>query len=661
MNIAQNIFSPEWINTLGWTLLHSLWQGVFISVLIYLTLKVLSRSSSQIRYVIACAGMLFTLVSGVVTFIILSGRNTALSNLSYQVTESYSSMAGDSTFSLRDMISQLGGYLQANMPMIVLFWIAGAFLFSLRLVGGYWYISKLRAQAIFIENNWSENIKSLASALGIERVIRLAESSLVYSPMVIGYLKPIILVPVGMFNGLSTAELETIFLHELAHIKRHDYVINMIQSFIEVIFFFNPFVWMLSNTIRSEREFCCDDTVITKNGNVLAYAKALARLEESRISSTVFALPLADNKNQLMNRIKRIMERSFKPKTERNRMMPVILLVIGLMCASWLTIQTEEKSDQQKDSTQQSVDTLKKKADKSSGYYKKITRTNKNGEPYVVVEEEFDNDIDLADIDAIPAIPSIPAIDAMINIPPMPAISAMMMDIEPIPAIPPIEVDFNAFDFNRFNFDTIPDKAFYHGTKDWEKFSEEFESRFKEKFENFYGANSAEFEKMMQEVQEKLNQEFNEDKIKAFQDQAMQLAKLGDEIPRMEVMRAQQMAMQAQQDAMQAGWERKNAEEMKAWAEKMKLQQEADRGRFEDMEKNLKGMEKNLHAFEGELKEQLIRDGYISGEDEIKDMQWKDGEIRINGKEIKESDRKKYEALHKKYFTDRKEGLHRVE
>src|SRR5690606_8513761 len=103
---------------------------------------------------------------------------------------------------------------------------------------------------------------------------------------------------------------------------RHDYIINLFQSLLETIFFFNPFVWMISSAIRREREFCCDDEVVRRNGSPLTYAKALAQLEEIRHSKPVFALSLAENKNQLLNRIKRIMEKSAKNYSGRERIIP---------------------------------------------------------------------------------------------------------------------------------------------------------------------------------------------------------------------------------------------------------------------------------------------------------------------------------------------------
>jgi beta-lactamase regulating signal transducer with metallopeptidase domain len=638
MNTLQETFSGAWADTLGWTLLHSFWQGLLIAVLVYISLKLFSSASSQVRYAIACSGMLLTLLASLITFGILFSQHQPETTSVYigidQSAKNISGITVSDTFNVQ--VNNIVNFIDTNMFWVVSIWIAGAFLFSLRLIGGYWYISKLRNHAQTIDNAWSEKLQALADELQITKAIHLAESALINSPMVIGYLKPIVLVPLGMFNGLTTAELETIFLHELAHIKRHDYLINLIQSFIEVVFFFNPFIWILSGIVRDEREFACDDTVIRKHGNALAYAQALARLEESRISGNILALALADNKNQLLNRIKRIMERSFKPQMERNRIVPLVLLVVGLLCASWLTIRNDEKTVQQNITSYNIADTTKKKTEKSSSYYKKsITTIDENGEPHEVIVEDFDGDFPIA---PIPVIAGIPPIPNMHSIPPIPVIA-----------------------FDAFYFDTIPGRSFHYRTEEWEKFSEVFEDQFKERFNDFYETHEADFTQMMKEMEEHFQHEFTEEKLQSLQEQVMKHAKLAGEFPQVEeAMHAQQLALQAQQAAMHDGWEKEHAAEMKAWAEEMKGWEKANSERMAAIEKNMKAFENNTKVFEKELKEQLIEDSYLAKDEELKNIHWKaNGDIEINGKEIKAQDKKKYNALHDKYFEGRE--FHRIE
>src|SRR5690606_29204229 len=178
-----------------------------------------------------------------------------------------------------------------------------------RLVMGLKQVSVLRKEATIIDGRWAIRIRELSAQLGILRFVTLAESSRITSPIVIGVLKPMILVPTGMLTGLSTEQLETIFLHELAHIRRYDYLANVVQSLMECIFFFNPFMWMLSGIVRREREYCCDDFVLKHHSSRRAYARALTRLAEIRLARQALGVALGDDKHELLNRIKRIMER----------------------------------------------------------------------------------------------------------------------------------------------------------------------------------------------------------------------------------------------------------------------------------------------------------------------------------------------------------------
>ena len=185
-------------------------------------------------------------------------------------------------------------------------------MFSLRMVSGWFFLNGIKRGAVQITDEWYDKLQSLAENIGLTKTIQLAESTRIQVPMVVGFFKPMILIPTSMLSGLSPAQIETIFIHELAHIRRNDYVINLLQIFFESIFFFNPFVWMLSAIIRREREYCCDDEVISQGSDTIVYAQALASLEEIRLQQPSLALSLAENKNLLFNRIRRIMEKSSK-------------------------------------------------------------------------------------------------------------------------------------------------------------------------------------------------------------------------------------------------------------------------------------------------------------------------------------------------------------
>src|SRR5690606_28076308 len=133
-----------------------------------------------------------------------------------------------------------------------------------------------------------------------------------------------IILPISIFTGLTPDQIDSILLHELIHIRRKDYLINIIQMMMETVFFFNPFVWMLSSIIRREREYCCDDDVIQYSCDARNYAEALTRLEAIHLHTPTFALAAATDKYQLLNRIKRFMEKSVNAQPSWNKFIPIV-------------------------------------------------------------------------------------------------------------------------------------------------------------------------------------------------------------------------------------------------------------------------------------------------------------------------------------------------
>ena len=644
----------EWKETMGWTLLNSLWQAFAILVLVAIVLRIVSSKLSQIRYIIACSGMAIMLLlnSGTFFYLMQPKIDPISAAASHQYAGSHEIFAAEiRNFSLPEFICYIKTVIDANMPLILSGWLIGAALFSLRMVGGWWYISKLRTQATILNNEWSDLLQHLAQQLEIGKVVSLAQSARIHSPLIVGFLKPMVLIPVGMFSGLSSEQIETIFIHELAHIRRHDYIVNLIQSIFETVFFFNPFVWILSNIIRREREYCCDDAVVMKHGSSIAYAHALTHLEEVRLSKSVLALSLAENKNQLLNRIKRIMEKSAKNHSGRDRMIPLVFLVIGLACASWLTIGPDNSFLQNNiPGTQKlSADTAIKKKSKSAAYYRQsVTTIDERGEPHEEVIENYTGDLDL--------IPPVPPVEPVWSIPGVPE----------IPIIPEIPIDEMFLPFS-FTMDSIPEQRFrYKNDKEWAEFSKAFEEKFRTQFSDFYKSHQKDLEKIMDEMKEKFSDQLNEENWAAInQEWALdQQEKALAELQRSgyeafhdideHAQRAQEEARMHMQE-----WQREHQQSLEQMAQEMhgfqmpSLLPAMNEAQFQLMEENLRRMEKQMKSFEKELKENLVKDGYISKEHNLENINWTDdGEIKINGIKIKEADRKKYNDLHRKYLRN---------
>jgi len=151
---------------------------------------------------------------------------------------------------------------------------------------------------------WQERLHTLAERLHISRPVQLCESTLADVPAVIGWLRPVVLMPATMLTGLSPRQIEALLAHELAHIRRHDYVINLIQTGVETLLFYHPAVWWIGRSIRAERENCCDDMAVRVCGDVLTYARALTRMEQLRMHRP--ALALGADGGSLLKRIQRL-------------------------------------------------------------------------------------------------------------------------------------------------------------------------------------------------------------------------------------------------------------------------------------------------------------------------------------------------------------------
>jgi bla regulator protein BlaR1 len=636
MNTLLHFFDGAWAQALGFTVIHSLWQALLIGMLVVGILRCVPSRRSGARYAIAGSGLLLIFLVSTVTFLWLlpsGGSQIKDAAISFKGAMGLSS-ASSETLSLQALLSRAYDFLLGIVPFVVLAWSLGTVLFMLRLFGGWWYTARLKQQAVLMDAPWTERMETLLRQFNIDRVVRLAESAMVQAPVVIGYLKPIILLPVGMCAGLSTTQLESILIHELIHIRRHDYLVNLLQSVVEALFFFNPFVWMISGILRQEREHCCDDAVVLHQGNALAYAHALATLEEVRLSKAGIALSLAENKNQLLNRIKRIMEKSVKNYSPRERIIPVLLLVVGLMCASWLTVQSRNanpaSSEANPDSAGKQVaaaDTAKKK--KSAKYeMRKITTTNEDGKADEKVIETYEGDEDMREImhrdmdmnmdfdhDFDMAI-DIP--DFEFEIPPIPPIPSLS-EIEPIEPMEPIEIH-------------IPDIHIQIPSGNWGRF--------------FMDTQALE-------------------QVEAFADQQAEMADhyaaMAREQAEHHTDRAREMAESSAEKAASHGDKaRAHEEKWKGFEERMKKFESDMRDweavnapKLKAMEDKMKVLEQNMKAFEADLQKQLVSDGYLSKDEKIHSMNWTDdGDITINGTKIKSSDVQKYRDLHRKYFKE---------
>jgi beta-lactamase regulating signal transducer with metallopeptidase domain/ribosomal protein S20 len=282
MNLTQN----PYLEPLGKTLLHFLWQGTLLAAMLAFGLYTLRSRTAQVRYGLACLTLCLMALCPLLTFYALQQRKP-VSLLS----------------SAQPVLAQ--PHANSLLPLLVTIWFIGVIGFTLRLFWAWVGVYRLGHSKIHpLPQELEERGQKIAQQLGIRRTVHLFTSGIAQVPVAFGFVKQVVLLPAGALIGLTPQALEALLAHELAHIRRHDYLINLMQTVLETVLFYHPAIWWVSAQIRQERENSCDDMAIQIMGDRVAYARALASLEVWR---AVPAQPaLAANGSDLLNRIRRI-------------------------------------------------------------------------------------------------------------------------------------------------------------------------------------------------------------------------------------------------------------------------------------------------------------------------------------------------------------------
>ncbi len=309
MNAIHLLSAQPWVERLGSTLLHFLWQGILIAALYVAIRRWIARSSGpNVHYLLACAALAIMAATPVVTWNLLRPPAPApvaasfLKPLSAAVLPAARPAAASLPNAVYDAASA------SLLPWVVAIWIVGAVAFWLRLLGGWIYADRLRSRLVRpAPPEWQQTLESLKTRIRVSRPVRLLVSSLAQAPAVVGWLRPVVLVPVGTLAGLPAAQVEALLLHELAHIRRHDYLVNMVQSVVEAFLFYHPAVWWVSGHIRTDRELCCDDAVIAVSSDAVTYARALSELASA--PTVRLRAVMAATGGPLVHRIARLLGR----------------------------------------------------------------------------------------------------------------------------------------------------------------------------------------------------------------------------------------------------------------------------------------------------------------------------------------------------------------
>ena len=284
-----------WTQALGTALIDFIWQGALVGLALWAALAVLRRRSAAAQYTACCVALLTLCVLPLVTIMTL----WSMASGSTPVSEARAAAAASAAVSTMPQtvlriwmvpetptIAWLARVQQWALPI----WSLGVLLFSLRLVSGYLHSVRLQRAAALSDDHAIATVAQLSNRIGIDRPVRVLTSSVADGLSVVGWLRPAILLPPAAAMGLSPQQLEAILAHELAHIKRHDYLVNLFQIVAETVFFYHPVVWWVSSRIRIERELCCDDVAARASGDAIGYARALAVLARQQLAAPEFSV-----------------------------------------------------------------------------------------------------------------------------------------------------------------------------------------------------------------------------------------------------------------------------------------------------------------------------------------------------------------------------------
>jgi bla regulator protein blaR1 len=325
------------IKAICWTLIHSLWIGLAVALLTGLVIMLTRKSSAALRYRLLCGILVLFVVSAGVTFW-LEMRSAvtfqASANTGHTIHYSVKTIVIlPKTEAHLNPLDKVVIFLNQYTNVIFIAWLLFFVLKSLKMISGLIYIQRIRTYKVHdVAGEFKEKIAEFGRQIGIGRAVTLLQSELVKVPVAVGWLKPAILLPMGIILQLPAEQLESILWHELAHIRRRDYLVNILQGLVETIFFFNPALLWLSSLIRAEREACCDDMVLSRMNRKANYLEALLSFGFEDTSRTSLAMSIGSG-NQLRDRLKRMVNQENK----RLSIVEKVVLAAGLVLLSAFT------------------------------------------------------------------------------------------------------------------------------------------------------------------------------------------------------------------------------------------------------------------------------------------------------------------------------------
>lgn len=351
------IYDSPFLIALGWTIASSLWQAALLWLIYQFVNGGGSKMSPVFKHTVAASFLLISFVWFGITFLqnynevaALKQSLDAVANSSITLTQALFNITvteGYAGSRITTIINSFLPYLSAAYLIVLL-------ILLIKLTRAYICSIQLKTQGLIaLDDQWIRFVDKYALGIGINRKVKVFLSEKIDVPATLDFFKPIILLPVATFNHLTIPQVESVLLHELAHIRRNDYIINIIASVIETVLFFNPFVHLLTKSLKKEREHCCDDLVLRYQFDPHSYASALLSLEKMRIGIQPLAVAATGENGQLLGRVKRIMNIKNTNFNYGQKLTALFVTALILISLAWLSPSSDQHINKAKQKTQQ--------------------------------------------------------------------------------------------------------------------------------------------------------------------------------------------------------------------------------------------------------------------------------------------------------------------
>jgi beta-lactamase regulating signal transducer with metallopeptidase domain len=626
--------SDKLLHALGWTLVHSIWQLLVIAGVLWLALKVAQKAPSALTYGMAVGALMLSFLATLATFLYLWTRPEGMLLLpSKGLILPVDLVNSNPSFDWEGLLAQGIFWTEQNLSLVVNFWLFGAVLFLFRLISQFSEIRNLRKTSLPFENLEVQTLtERLVATLGIPRKIEIRTTGRAHSPLTFGIMAPVILLPAALIFQLSPAHLEAVIAHELAHVKRNDYLSNLLLSTLEVLFFFHPCYWWMSQTVKELRENAADELALKAGISATDLAIALAEvLQFASQQPPELSLAAGKKRNPTLLRIKRMLGYP----TENYPQTPLISIPMVLtlfLCAGLVASAPQDPSPMRASFEQNSElsdlvylqDTTRNTGMDSarttliqSSQEMDFTLTTDEGKTYLIKGGKLIHGGDtillsrkakaaleklsiikmkgermpaMAPMPPMPAMapmPSMPGMNPMAAMPEMPPM-APMPPMPPMPEMPPMAPStYEGFEVPAFSFKEVEGLytqvlegiPFQGDTTKMSKVEKEkWRKSVKEGAENW----SKEFEMKVQEWEEKFEKEFAP-KLKEFEAKMKEWEKANE--PQMKEFESKMKA-----------WEESQGPKLKAFEEKIKQWELANQPRMEEFQKRMEVWQKEQQA-----------------------------------------------------------------